>query len=153
MDNKELDFGLDEEAVENTEETKEKVVSLEEKKVRKPWVDWDVGGRTYKLILSTTNIMKVEEKYRTNIVNLISVDGLPRLSVMLTIVQAAMLEYQHGIRSDKVTAIYEQYLREGGSQTDLLSDVIIPVMSVSGFFTETQAAVMESKMDGMDALI
>ena len=82
MDNKELDFGLDEEAVENTEETKEKVVSLEEKKVRKPWVDWDVGGRTYKLILSTTNIMKVEEKYRTNIVNLISVDGLPRLSVL-----------------------------------------------------------------------
>ena len=107
MDNKELDFGLDEEAVENTEETKEKVVSLEEKKARKPWFDWDVGGRTYKLILSTTNIMKVEE----------------------------------------------QYLREGGSQTDLLSDVIIPVMSVSGFFTETQAAVMESKMDGMDALI
>lgn len=153
MDNKELDFGLDEEAVENTEETKEKVVSLEEKKVRKPWVDWDVGGRTYKLILSTTNIMKVEEKYRTNIVNLISVDGLPRLSVMLTIVQAAMLEYQHGIRSDKVTEIYEQYLREGGSQTDLLSDVIIPVMSVSGFFTEAQAAVMENKMDGMDALI
>ena len=35
MDNKELDFGLDEEAVENTEETKEKVVSLEEKKSAK----------------------------------------------------------------------------------------------------------------------
>lgn len=152
MDNKELNFGLDEEAV-DTEETSEKAVSMEEKKARKPWVDWEVGGKTYKLVLSTPNIMKVEEKYRTNIVNLISVDGLPRLSVMLTIVQAAMLEYQHGIRSDKVTAIYEQYLREGGSQTDLLSDVIIPVMSVSGFFTEAQAAVMENKMDGMDALI
>ena len=151
MDNKELDFGLDEETVE-TEET-EKVVSMEDKKKRKPWVDWEVGGKTYKLVLTTTNIMKVEEKYRTNIVNLVSVDGLPRLSVMLTIVQAAMLEYQHGIRSDKVTAIYEQYLREGGSQTDLLSDVIIPVMSASGFFTEAQAAVMENKMDGMDALI
>ena len=151
MDNKELDFGLDEETVE-TEET-EKVVSMEEKKKRKPWVDWEVGGNMYKLVLTTTNIMKVEEKYRTNIVNLVSVDGLPRLSVMLTIVQAAMLEFQHGIRSDKVTAIYEQYLREGGSQTDLLSDVIIPVMSVSGFFTEAQAAVMENKMDGMDALI
>lgn len=152
MDNKELDFGLDEETVETTEGT-EKVVSMEEKKKRKPWVDWEVGGNTYKLVLSTANIMKVEEKYRTNIVNLVSVDGLPRLSVMLTVVQAAMLEFQHGIRSDKVTAIYEQYLREGGSQTDLLSDVIIPVMSVSGFFTEAQAAVMENKMDGMDALI
>ncbi len=152
MDNKELSFGLDEETIETTEET-EKVVSMEEKKKRKPWVEWEVGETTYKLVLSTANIMKVEEKYRTNIVNLISVDGLPRLSVMLTIVQASMLEYQHGIRSDKVTAIYEQYLREGGSQTDLLSDVIIPVMSASGFFTEAQAAVMENKMDGMDALI
>ena len=64
-----------------------------------------------------------------------------------------MLKYQNGIRSDKVTAIYEQYLREGGSQTDLLSDVIIPTMSISGFFTKAQAAVMENKMDGMDALI
>ena len=151
MDNKELDFGLDEETVE-TEES-EKVVSMEEKKKRKPWVDWEVGENTYKLVLTTPNIMKVEEKYRTNIVNLVSVDGLPRLSVMLTIVQAAMLQYQHGIRSDKVAAIYEQYLREGGSQTDLLSDVILPTMTVSGFFTEAQAAVMENKMDGMDALI
>ncbi len=152
MDNKELDFGLDEETVETVEET-DKVVSMEEKKKRKPWFDWEVGENTYKLVLTTTNIMKVEEKYRTNIVNLVSVDGLPRLSVMLTIVQAAMLQYQHGIRSDKVAAIYEQYLREGGSQTDLLSDVILPTMTVSGFFTEAQAAVMENKMDGMDALI
>ena len=106
MDNKELDFGLDEETVE-TEES-EKVVSMEEKKKRKPWFDWEVGENTYKLVLTTPNIMKVEEKYRTNIVNLVSVDGLPRLSVMLTIVQAAMLQYQHGIRSDKVAAIYEQ---------------------------------------------
>ena len=81
---------------EKDEMKEEKVVNLdEEKKKRKPFWYWTVKGRDYRLKLKASTIGKLENKYRQNIMNL--VEDMPSLSVMLTIIQAAMEPWEHGI--------------------------------------------------------
>ena len=129
--------GLDEEVKGQEEEIK--VVDLDEKKKeRKPFHYWNVGGKDYCLKLRASNIEKLETKYKCNIMRL--VDDMPALSTMLTIIQAAMLEWEHGIKYEKVQELYDKYTEEGGNQIDLYKNVVIPTLAVSGFFTPKMAA-------------
>ena len=121
---------------EMNETTEEKVVNMEEKK-KPPFHYWTVGGREYRLKLKATTINKLENKYRQNLMNMI--DEIPPLSVMLTIIQAAMEPWEHGLSYPKVQSLYDSWTEEGGNQMDLFTKVIIPTMAVSGFFTPEQA--------------
>lgn len=74
--------GLDEEF--QKEET-EKVTSIEEaKKKRPPFHYWEVAGVQHKMKLNTGMITKLENKYRTNIMTLVTANDIPPLGVMLT---------------------------------------------------------------------
>lgn len=126
--------GLDEEVKEQEEK---KTVDLDEKKKRKPFHYWAVDGRDYCLKLKASNIEKLENKYKCNIMHL--VDDMPALSVMLTIIQAAMLPWEHGIKYENILNLFDKYVEEGGSQVDLYKDVVIPTLAVSGFFTQKMA--------------
>jgi len=143
--------GLDE--VMNTEEGLEnddgKTVQFPaEKPKRRPFHYWNVGGRDYRLKLNTAMIEKLESKYRQNIFNIVTADGIPALSVMLTITQAAMTPWEHGIGYADVKKLYDKWTEEGGSQMDFYAGVIMPTMAVSGFFTQNQAAsILESLKD------
>lgn len=118
----------------------EKVIDLEEKKKRRPFHYWTVAGRDYRLKLKASSIGKLENKYRRNVMDLVMDDGMPPLSVMLTIIQAAMEPWEHGIDYIDIQKIYDKWTDEGGNQSDLHTKVIIPLMTVSGFFTEKQSA-------------
>lgn len=132
-----LGIGLEEES---TQEETSKVVSLDEvKKNKAPWYSWQVGGKEYKLKLVSSAILKLEKKYRCNVLDLFS-KGIPELSVMLTVIQAAMDKYHHGMSIDTIVALYDSWVEnEDGSQTELMSRVVMPTLAVSGFFTQKQA--------------
>lgn len=125
----------------NVEEQTDNVVSEEVfKKKRKAFHFWEVNGESHKMKLQTGMISKLENKYRQNLLNVVSSDGLPPLSVMLTIVQAALTPWEHGITYQKVEQLYDMWVeKDDGSQMKLLSHVVIPTMAVSGFFTQEQA--------------
>ena len=90
--------GLDEEF--QKEET-EKVTSIEEtKKKRPPFHYWEVAGVQHKMKLNTGMITKLENKYRTNIMTLVTANDIPPLGVMLTIAQAAIEPWEHGTTFD-----------------------------------------------------
>lgn len=130
--------------LENTPEEKEiesKTVDFEEeKKKRKPFHCWSVGGKDYRLKLKASAIGKLENKYRKNIMSVLLDDGTPPLSVMLTVIQAAMEPWTHGMSYLDVQKLYDKWEEEeDGNQTDLYTEVIIPLMAVSGFFTPKQA--------------
>lgn len=133
--------GLDEELNINTN----KQVTVEEakatKKPRAPFAVWEVGGEEYKLKLDTKTICSLESKLKTNLLNLIG-DDIPSLSSMLLIIQGAIQKYQHGLKYEQVLGIYDKYVEEGKGQTELLTDVIIPIFVVSGFFTAEQVEDM-----------
>ena len=130
--------GLDD-ATKNTEDT---VVSLEEKKEkRRPFHFWTVNGRDYRLKLKASTINKLENKYHQNIMNML--DDIPPLTVMLTIIQAAMEPWEHGMTFPKIQNLYDIWTdEEGGNQSDLYTKVILPTLSVSGFFTTEQAETL-----------
>lgn len=145
--------GLDD--VQEVKEQSNNVVPEERfEKKRKAFHFWEVNGNSYKLKLQTSMISKLENKYRRNLLNIVSDDGIPPLTVMLTIVQAALTPWEHGISYQKVLELYDVWVeKDGGSQATMLSHVIIPTMAVSGFFTPVQAdSIVKSLEDSMELI-
>ncbi len=117
---------------------------MEESK-RVPWASWKVDGNEYKLKLTTGAITKLEESFKTNLINIL--DGVPALKIMLTITHAAMQKFHHGIKYKEVEELFEKYIDEGGSQTAFLTEVFMPIYQASGFFSGSMAETMNEKID------
>lgn len=139
--------GLDEE--EKLVPTAEKDTELPARPKKAPFAYWEVGGRSYKLKLTTSVICQLENKYRRNLLDLLFTDGstVPPLALMLTIVHGAMKTWEHGIKYESVQNLFDKYLEEGGTQMTFMTDVLIPVYGVSGFFTEDQQEGMARKVE------
>lgn len=119
---------------------------LDEKK-RLPYAKWEVNGVEYKLKLDTSTITKLEEQFKTNLLNIIMTDNsIPALKNMLTITHGAMLKYHHGIKYKDVEALYDKYTEEGGSQTSFMMNVFIPIYQASGFFSSSADETMNEKL-------
>ena len=117
----------------------------EKKSIKKPFEIWTVKGVEYKLKLSTSAIIELESKLNSNLLNILN-DGIPSLQIMSMLIHSALKKYNHGINLNDVNDILDDYFDEGGSQLDLLQNVIIPIFNVSGFFTPAMAEAMEVKM-------
>lgn len=112
---------------------------------RIPWASWEVDGVEYKLKLSTGAITKLEEQFKTNLVNIL--DGVPALKIMLTVTHAAMQKFHHGIKYREVEELFEKYIDEGGSQTEFLTNVFMPIYQASGFFSGAMTETMDEKLE------
>lgn len=112
---------------------------------RIPWASWEVDGVEYKLKLSTGAITKLEEQFKTNLVNIL--DGVPALKIMLTVTHAAMQKFHHGIKYREVEELFEKYINEGGSQTEFLTNVFMPIYQASGFFSGSMTETMDEKLE------
>lgn len=146
--------GLDEEVMQEETKAESKVTSLEEeKKRRKPFHYWTINGVDHKMKLKAGMIAKLENKYQTNVINLLTSGDLPPLSVMLTVAQAAMSPWEHELTYDKVAQLYDTWVEEGGNQSDLLTKVIMPTLAVSGFFTQAMTESLLREINQTDALI
>ena len=138
--------GFDEEIEVKTED-ENTVIALDKKK-RRPFAYWEVGGQTYKMKLTTQNICRLEEKYKTSLLSLLFGSGnVPPLSIMLTVAQAAMVPYHHSIKFTDVQALFDRYCEEGGTQMTFMTDVCMEIYKVSGFFTESQTAEMDQRLE------
>ncbi len=140
-----MNYGLDDENV-LTEENKEETTKTK----RAPFAYWNVGGREYKLKLTTAVICQLEDKFKCNLLNILSNSGgVPPLAVMLSITQGAMKTWEHGIKYTDVQAMFDKYCEEGGTQLSFMADVLMPIYSVSGFFSEDQQTEMDRKLEEM----
>lgn len=114
---------------------------------RKPFEIWEVGGEEYKLKLKTSTIVKLEEKYKTSMMNLLEVgDNIPPLNIMLTVTHGAMKDWNNGIKLEKVYDLFDQYCEEGGSQIDFYKNIYMGIFNVSGFFTPSMAKEMKTNI-------
>lgn len=140
-----MNYGLDDENV-NEKTTSEETVS--DKKKRTPYAYWNVGGREHKLKLTTAVICQLEDKFKCNLLNILSNSGgVPPLAVMLSITQGAMKTWEHGIKYTDVQNMFDKYCEEGGTQLSFMADVLMPIYSVSGFFSEDQQTEMDRKLE------
>lgn len=134
-----IKLGFD--AVEETQET------APAKPKRLPYATWTVAGKEYKMKLTADKITRLEKQFGRNLLLVITDDGMPPLSTMLTVIQAALLVFHHGINFADVQTMYDDFVDEGGDQTELLKEVIMPLMAVSGFFTPAQATELKKEME------
>lgn len=135
------------------DEVKKTEDSEEKREVRKPYAVWEiVEGKELHLKLTTSAICKLEDKYRRNLLQVITSDDIPPLAIMLTIIQAAAQKYHHKTDFKKVQNLYDEYVENGGSQIKLLSSVIMPILSVSGFFTQNQMEEIQEKMEDAEEI-
>lgn len=139
-----MKFGLDEENEKNEMEENEAAES--ERKKRPAFAYWTVGGTDYKLKLNTAMICKLEGQFKKNLMDILTAGGIPPLAVMLTIIQGAMQPWHHKVKFKNVQEMFDQYCEEGGTQLTLMTDVLMPVYNVSGFFSESQQEDMEDKV-------
>lgn len=116
---------------------------------KKECVTWKVTeNEEVKLKLTTSAITELESKFKCNLVGVLQNGTLPPLNVMLTIVHAAAQKYDPKVKYRDIVENFDKYVDEGnGSQTDFLSDVILPLLGVSGFFSQAQAESMEEILE------
>jgi hypothetical protein len=127
-------------------EEQNNIVEIQPKTKRKMFYEWEVDGVSYKLKLQTSVICKLEEKFGCNLLDVISKDGIPPLTHMLTIAQGAMAPWNHKMKYSDVQKLFDRYTEEGGDQLSFFSNVIMGTMAVSGFFTQSQAEELTEKM-------
>ena len=142
--------GFDEELV--TEKPAEEMMQIKPKK-RAPYAIWSVGEKEYKLRLTAVDISKLEARYRRNLLLYLTDDGIPPVADMLTVIQASMRSFHHGMTFSVVQGLYDEYVDEGGDQNKLMAEVLMPLLAVSGFFTQSQAEMLMKEMEDMDSNI
>ena len=119
-----------------------------EKFSRKPFQIWEVNNVTYRLRLDTASVCELEQKYKTNLMNLMGTGngGMPALSVMLDVTYAAMKKYTHGIKKDEINSIFDDYISEGGSQLSFYTEIYMGIFTASGFFSSSLTGQIEGAM-------
>lgn len=113
---------------------------------RRVFAYWKVGNEEHKLKLRAKSIVRLEEKFKNNLLNVLTGAGLPPLGTMLTVIQGAGQEWNHKMDFKMVQNLYDAYTEEGGTQLTLYVDVIMPLLEVSGFFTENQSEDLKDKL-------
>lgn len=138
-----MDYGLDDERIVNEEKKEEATKSK-----RAPFAYWEVGGKEYKLKLTTAVICQLEDKFKCNLMNILqNSGGMPPLAMMLTITQGAMKTWEHGVKYADVQNMFDKYCEEGGTQLSFLTNVLIPIFTVSGFFSEDQQTEVDRMLE------
>lgn len=109
--------------------------------------EFEVNGKTYKLRLSTKNIIGLEKRLGCNPVAVFG-DGetIPSVTNMVNILHFALQDMQHGIGLDETYALFDAWLAEGHTMTDFIAE-IISVYKVSGIIRADAKATISAEDD------
>lgn len=96
------------------------------------YYDFEAGNKAYKLRLNTRAMVDLEKKIGCNPLSIFSdADKLPTVSVMVTILHAALQQYQHNITISEAYDIFDAYIEDGKTLTDFVW-VILEIYKASG---------------------
>lgn len=98
------------------------------------FINFEVGNNTYKLRLNTRNIVLLEKQLGSNPLNIFMENGqerIPTITEMVTILHAALQQYNHGITLNDAYDIFDDYLAEGKAATDFIP-TILEIYKASG---------------------
>ena len=109
---------------------------------KRPYTIWKVGDTEYKLKLTTSVVCKLEDGLGVNLIKIFNFNDqmpIPPIKTMLYIIHGAIVKYNHGLKFEDIQNIFDDYLEEGNDQTNLLTDVLIPLLQNSGFMPKERA--------------
>lgn len=104
------------------------------------YVDFSAGNKEYKLRLNTRNTVALEKALGCNPLGIFG-DGsqLPTITVIVQVLHASLQAYHHGITLNDAYDIFDDYLNDGNTMTDILP-VIVELYKVSGLIRDNEAS-------------
>jgi hypothetical protein len=113
------------------------------------FVNFEIGDKTYKLRLNTRAIVLLEKQLGCNPVTIFMENGaerIPTVTEMVTILHAALQQYNHSIGLNEAYEIFDDYLAEGKATTDFIP-VILEIYKASGIIPKDSKEETEIKND------
>ena len=105
------------------------------------YTEFEAGGRTYQLRLTTHGVIQLEKKLGANPLQMfmgIDEDVLPKLGDMLTVLHVMLQPLNHGISFDDVCGIFDAFIADGHVIWDLVP-VIVNAFIEAGFLQKEEA--------------
>ena len=97
------------------------------------YIDFEAGSKTYKLRLGTRAIVLLEKQLGCNPLSIFGANGdtVPTVTTMVSILHAALQQYNHGITLNDAYDIFDEYLDGGKSTVDFIP-TILEIYKASG---------------------
>lgn len=96
------------------------------------YVDFNAGGKDYKLRLNTRNVVTLEKQLGCNPLAIFGDgDTMPTITTLVQVLYCSLLQLNHGVTLEDAYNIFDEYLEDGHSATEFLS-VVINIFKVSG---------------------
>lgn len=102
-----------------------------------------IKGSEYKLRIDSRACVALEKKLGKSPLDVFVAaqnGSLPKLAEVIAILHASLQKYHHGITEDKTYDLYDEYIEDGGTFTDLIP-IVLDVFMVSGFFKNEEEEV------------
>lgn len=101
------------------------------------YYEFEAGNKTYKLRLSTRNIVSLEKALGCNPLGIFGAgDRIPTVTEMVNILHYSLQQYNHGITLNDAYDIFDEYIGAGNSATDFIT-VIVEIYKTSGIIKDT----------------
>ena len=103
------------------------------------YVDFNAGGKEYKLRLNTRNVVALEKKIGCNPLAIFGDgDTLPTITTMVAILHASLQTYEHGLTLDDAYKVFDAWLADGHTMTDFIQ-VIVDIFKASGLIKDDRS--------------
>lgn len=100
------------------------------------YLDFNAGGKDYRLRLDTVHIMGLEKSIGKNPLSIFgNGNEIPSVTTMVNILWYSLQRFNHGIQLQDASKIFDAYLADGHTVTEFIS-VIIDIYKVSGLMRE-----------------
>lgn len=94
----------------------------------------EIAGQELKCRLNTQNIINLEKKFGgKSVLRILMDEQIPGLDMVLSTLHASLQALEHGFSMQDVYELYDDYVEEGKTYTDLIPE-LLNVLEVSGFF-------------------
>lgn len=97
------------------------------------YVNFEANNKAYKLRLNTKNVVALEKALGCNPLNIFDVEGLtmPSVTSMVTVLHAALQQYNHGVSMNDAYDIFDDYITDGHSVDEFIY-IILDIYRESG---------------------
>lgn len=108
------------------------------------YVDFNAGGKDYKLRLATRNIVALEKAIGCNPLSIFgNGNEIPSVTTMVNVLWFSLQKFHHGISLTDAYDIFDEYLEEHG-MTDFIA-VIVDIYKVSGLIKDDSKEEIEEE--------
>ena len=100
------------------------------------YLDFNAGGKDYKLRLDTLHIVGLEKSIGKNPLSIFGKgEDMPSVTTMVNILWYSLQRFNHGITLQDAYKVFDAYLADGHTVTDFIS-IIIDIYKVSGLMRD-----------------